>query len=63
MPNHTPEEIDDFAMRMAWANLGEEHRRNLRQMAEGALTVHKALLERARLESMFGSTPDIREIK
>ena len=37
---HSAEEIEDYAMRMAWAGIPEEGRMALLQMAATALVVH-----------------------
>jgi hypothetical protein len=53
---HSPEEIEDFAMRMAWAGIGEDAKAAFIQMAGHAIVVHDQLVQRAQFEAIINPT-------
>lgn len=53
---HSAEEVEDYAMRMAWAGIPAESQEGFRQMASFAITVHEQLMERAKFEAIVNPT-------
>lgn len=58
---HSPEEIEDYAMRMAWAAVSEKDKEPLRQMAAFAITVHEQLVERLRFNAIVNPTNEVKK--
>lgn len=53
---HSAEEIEDYAMRMAWAGIPEDGKVGLRVMAKSALLVHEQMVERMRFNAIVNPT-------
>jgi hypothetical protein len=53
----TEEEIEDYARRMAWAGIPDEHRVSFLAMARSAWMVHQELSRQAQFEEIVQPRP------